>query len=539
MQVINTNITSLNAQRNLGTSQGDLQQSLQRLSSGLRINSAKDDAAGLAIAQRMTSQVRGSEQAQRNANDGISLAQTAEGALGQMTDILQRVRELAVQAGNATNTDSDRLAINAEVSQLTSELDRFAQTTQFNGQKLFDGSFTAATYQVGANANETITATTANLRTNQYGSYQVGAGTGTGALSISNVVTGAGTYAPGGSGTVNANGVAVSNSGTFSINGISISVTGTDMARDIAAKINQANTGVKASARTESVMTLGSGTFTLAVASKSNTFQSVTFNVADSNSNGQIDGDEYSQAITAFNAKSSQTGVTAQLSVFQDSGGATRYGLKLVAEDGANIALSSASGIASGFGGAMSVWNYDTANSTGANQYLASAAVFSAGASGSATFAGQVVLNSATSFSVTTSGAAFTSGVLFSAAGSTNAVFASGSSYQADLKTVEKLDVSSVEKATQALRIVDDALTTVGEQRAKFGALQSRFAATIANLATGSENMSAARSRIQDADFAKETASLTRGQILQQAGTAMLAQANQLPQQVLSLLQGG
>ncbi|WP_028454382.1 flagellin N-terminal helical domain-containing protein [Chitinilyticum litopenaei] len=535
MQVINTNVPSLNSQRNLNNSQTSLNTSLQRLSSGLRINSAKDDAAGLAISQRFTSQIRGMDQASRNANDGVSLSQTAEGALSQMGDMLQRIRELSVQSGNATNSAGDREAINAEVSQLVSELERTANTTQFNGQRLFDGSFTAATYQVGANVNESITATTANLRTSQYGSYQIGAGNGTGAKSISNFVTSGTSVAAGATGTVNAAGVAVTSSGTFSINGISISVSGTDMARDIATKINQANTGVRASARTETTLSLGSGTFTLALASKSDTFQSVSFNVSDANNNGSIDGDEYSQAISAFNAKSSQTGVTAQLETFQDSNGTTQYGMKLVSDDGSNIALTSQTGVASGIGGEVNVWNFDTANSTGSTQYLASASVFAAGSTGSVYFGGQVVLNSAKSFSVTTDTASFASGVLFTGVDNTS-VFTSGASYQADLKTVEKLDVSSVEGATQALRVVDDALTTINDQRAKFGALQSRFSATIANLATTSENLSAARSRIQDADFAKETANLTRAQILQQAGTAMLSQANQLPQQVLSLL---
>ncbi|MDU7589919.1 MAG: flagellin, partial [Acidovorax sp.] len=166
---INTNVASLTAQRNLGISQNSLNTSIQRLSSGLRINSAKDDAAGLAISERFTSQIRGLNQAVRNANDGISLAQTAEGALKASGEILQRVRELSVQSANATNSASDRKAIQAEVGQLLSEMDRISQTTEFNGQKLLDGSFGSATFQVGANANQTITATTGNFRTSTYG----------------------------------------------------------------------------------------------------------------------------------------------------------------------------------------------------------------------------------------------------------------------------------------------------------------------------------------------------------------------------------
>ncbi|WP_293932456.1 flagellin [Iodobacter sp.] len=541
-QVINTNVPSLNAQRNLSTSQMSLTNSLQRLSSGLRINSAKDDAAGLAISERFTSQIRGMDQAKRNANDGVSLAQTGEGALGQMGDILQRVRELAVQSANATNTSNDRLAINSEVTQLVSELDRFATSTDFNGQKLFDGSFTAATYQVGANTNQTITANTANLRTNQYGTYQMGVGNGTGNYATTNSVSGSTSVTAGATGTVNVDGAAVTSSGSFSINGTNISVSGTDMAKDIANKINAAGTGVTATARTEVNLGLASGTYSLTAASKSSTFESVSFNVNDLDNNGKIEADEYSQAIQAFNAKSSKTGITAELATFQDSSKTTQYALKLTAADGSNIALSNDPSNVSGFGGGVTKWDMDVTNSSGAIQYRSSgqagALSTSAAGSGVVTFGGQIVLNSTNSYSVTTSGASFASGVLAVGGTSTTTALTSGAAYASTLKTVEKLDISTVEGSNQALRVVDDALSTVNDQRAKFGALQSRFTATINNLATTSENMSAARSRIRDADFASETAALTRAQVLQQAGTAMLGQANALPNQVLSLLRG-
>ncbi len=171
-QLINSNISSLTAQRNLDKSQSSLATSLQRLSSGLRINSAKDDAAGLAIAERFTSQIRGMNQAVRNANDGISISQTAEGALSSASDILQRVRELAVQSANASNSSSDRQALQSEVNQLTSELDRLAQVTEFNGRKILDGTFGNASFQVGANANQVINVQTGNFRTNQFGDYR-------------------------------------------------------------------------------------------------------------------------------------------------------------------------------------------------------------------------------------------------------------------------------------------------------------------------------------------------------------------------------
>lgn len=537
--VLNTNVASLVAQQNLNNSQNSLQTSLQRLSSGLRINSSQDDPAGLAISDRMTGQINGMNQAQRNANDGVSLAQTAGGALQQMTSMLQTIRQLAVQSSNATNSTSDRAALNAEVSQLTSQLNQMAQTTQFNGQNLFDGSFSAATYQVGANVGQTITATTANLLTNNYGTYQMGNGLGTGALSTSNFVTGSATYSAGATGTVNVASGAVTTSGTFAINGVNITAGQSDMASDLAAKINAANTGVTASASTQVTLSLGSGSFNLAVASSSSTFQSVSFNVTATGSNNTVQASDYQQAINAFNAQSSQTGVTAQLATFQDKTGTTQYGIQLHNSGGQNIDISSASGAASGFGGAVTEWHFDTANSSGAKQYLASGSVFSAGATGSAAFAGQVVLNSSNSYSMVTSGASFGSGVFFTNSGSaTGTTFASGSTYQSSLQTVQSLNISTIEGANQAIRIVDDALNAIDGQQAQFGALQSRFQATISNLSTTTTNLSSARSRIRDTDFASETANLTQNQILQQAGTAMLAQANSLPNNILSLLKG-
>ncbi|MFN7856006.1 MAG: flagellin hook IN motif-containing protein, partial [Acidovorax sp.] len=236
---INTNVASLTAQRNLGASQSSLNTSIERLSSGLRINSAKDDAAGLAISERFTSQIKGLNQAVRNANDGISLAQTAEGALKASGDILQRVRELAVQSANASNSAGDRQALQQEVSQLVSELDRISQTSEFNGQKLLDGTFGTQQFQVGANANQTITAATANLRTSVYGNNQNVSSAGAGVSAAA-----AATSAP-------ANGVT---SGAVSISGslgtATLSVASSSSAKTIADQINavKANSGVTATA---------------------------------------------------------------------------------------------------------------------------------------------------------------------------------------------------------------------------------------------------------------------------------------------------
>jgi len=501
-QVINTNVASLNAQRNLSRTSGELATSLQRLSSGLRINSAKDDAAGLAISERMTAQVRGMSQAMRNANDGVSLAQVGEGALNEMGNILQRVRELAVQSANATNSASDRAALSSEVSQLVAELDRFAVATEFNGLKLFDGSFGSALYQVGANANQTITATTTDFRTSQYGTYQIGN------ASQSTAVTGATT------GTA-ITGAVVSSGGTVTINGAggaaTITTTASDSARDIAAKINaQSTTGVRASARTETTLDFAlSGNFSVQLFSSNSagagTIQTVSFTVSDKDT-----ADGLTQAVNAINEASSKTGITARLSNDQTA-------ILLTTDDGSSINIGAAT-----TGSATAGIQLGTGTTSG---------TLVAATAGTITAGGQVTLDSSKSYSITTSSnAAFAAGVLGSGATAVSTTVGS------TLKKVQELDISTVAGATNALRTVDSALDAINGQRANFGALQSRFEATIKNLQTSVENLSASRSRIMDADFAAETAALTRAQVLQQAGMAMLSQANALPQNVLTLL---
>ncbi len=375
--IINTNLPSLNTQRNINSSQSALNTSLQRLSSGLRVNSAKDDAAGLAIAERMSSQVRGLGVAARNANDGVSLAQTAEGALGKIGEMVQRMRELAVQSSNATNNANDRIALQAEVAQLKEEIDRVAGSSSFNGTKLLDGSFTSAKFQVGADAGESITVssiTDARL-----------AGMG--------VVNRASTQ----------NSTAITDLtatalGDLTINGTDIGVLG----------------------------------------------------IAGTTQERQ------SQIVDAINRISTTTGVGA----FYDAANN-----KIVMTSAATITLTGAAGAKVGFVAA------DTANATAS----------------------------------------------------------------ANMTT---LDVSSYSGAQLAIQQTDAALKQINSARANLGAVQARFENAVANIQIASENVTAARSRIMDTDFAAETAALTRAQILQQAGNAMLSQANQLPQQVLSLLKG-
>ncbi|MGQ5522549.1 flagellin N-terminal helical domain-containing protein [Chitinimonas sp. PSY-7] len=543
MQVINTNIPSLNAQRNLDTSKGSLETSLQRLSTGLRINSARDDAAGLAISERMTSQIRGSDQARRNANDGVSLAQVGEGALTQMGDILQRVRELAVQSANATNSAQDRQALNSEVNQLVAELDRFSVVTDFNGLKLFDGSYGSAIYQVGPNANQTITATTANLRTNNYGSYQITNVTQQATFAVTGTYTGTvfGGQAASGGAVIAGSGGA---SGSLSINGGNggatlSTLTSASTARDVAAAINSSNSGVRATARNVANIQFANTTglsYSINITGANSTPVNVTFQVKDGRTAAGL-----SEAIQSFNDRSSQTGITARLND-------TANGIVLTNDDGSDIILQSVSTAENGaVCGTISL-------STGGLGGVALASAFtitangSGGAAGGASatsgsvlkIGGQITLDSDKSYSISTSSMGFHSGTIASSGTTINATSGmflnSGTSLGSSLAAVSVLDISSVASATQALRIVDSALATINGQRAAFGALQNRFMSTIANLQVSAENLTASRSRIRDADFAQETASLTRAQILQQAGTAMLTQANALPNQVLSLL---
>ncbi len=491
---INSNIQSLTAQRNLSSSQTSLSTSMQRLSSGLRINSAKDDAAGLSISDRMSAQIRGLTQAARNANDGISLSQTAEGALNSASTMLQRVRELAVQSANDTNTAADRKDLQAETGQLLSELDRIATTTQFNGRNLLDGSLGSSTFQVGANAHQTITSTTSSFRTSVYGAQ----------LAQSKLVE--------------AGAAATTLVGAVQINGAKtadVTLLDTDTAGTAADKINSkaGSTGVTASARTVAELNvMAIGNYSLAIKGDDTTTASyIKFNVtATSTSDG------LKEAVSAFNNVSSQTGVTAKLN-------SESTGIVLTNDAGANIEITNSSDTA---GNDVTVAAYDAQstvdplkNTTGVD-HLFGAAANAAAAGGVAVSQGSIEFNSDSGFS-------------FGSTSSSALVTASDAS---TLNAVSSIDISTVSGSTRALKVVDSALAAVDGQRARFGALQSRFESTMSNLASSTENLSAARSRIQDADFASETANLSRAQILQQAGTAMVAQANQLPQGVLALM---
>lgn len=475
--VINTNLASLNAQRNLTTSQTSLATSLQRLSSGLRINSAKDDAAGLAISERFSTQIRGMNVAARNANDGISLAQSAEGAMTEIGNNLQRIRELAVQSRNATNSVSDRQALDAEVQQLKSEIGRVAEQTSFNGIKLLDGSFTAQAFQVGANQGQAISiAGIANANTNALGTWNSASATGTAVA-----------------GDLAAN--------ELSINGVGVGAAVRDakvQASAINAITSQTNVTATAGAATTGALgaftTTAGGTYSLQVGGV-NVINNAAAGVTAANVDAAL-------ATTAVTDTLAAVGITF-------TGTAAGGTLNFSRADGSNIEVNEVFGTGVTAGGLA---NVGSGAPTGpATQTM--------------TGYGTLTLTSFNEDSFTVAGgtdAGLTNGV---AAVTVNTGFANQS-------------VLTATGADSMIVAMDAALESLNSARADMGAVQNRFSSVVASLQTTSENLSASRSRILDTDFAAETANLTRGQILQQAGTAMLAQANSLPNGVLALLRG-
>lgn len=478
-QIINTNMASLNSQRHLNTTQSSLATAMERLSSGKRINSARDDAAGLGISERMTSQINGMNQAIRNARDGISLGQTAEGALGTMNDMLQRARVLAVQASNATNSPADRQALQDEVGQLVSELNRLAEVTTFNGQKLLDGTMGTQYFQIGPNAGETIGANGTNFLTNNYGNYRV-----------QNFATAPDTAKA--AATVKLTGY---------LGSADLAITANDSARTIVGKVNNlsGDTGITATAQTNALLCCAPGqTFAFQLSSNNADDDPVTISFAVGNDTSL--GDSYAAAINAINAQTAKTGVMAEY----DS---ANQGIKLTNQGGNDIkmiqTITASTAEISAYGqGGTPIGTKKVGDTTPVVSY------------------GVVTLDSPNSFV-----AESTDKPAYNLVGT------------AELMPVSQLDVSTFDKAQEAIVIVDSAIVHIVGEMARYGALQARFESTISNLEVTSENTSNSRSRIQDADYAQETAELARTTILQQAGTSMLAQANQFPQTVLGLLQ--
>ncbi len=489
-QVINTNVMSLNAQRNLANSGGQLAVSLQRLSSGLRINSAKDDAAGLAISERFTTQIRGLNQAIRNSNDGISLAQTGEGALQEISNNLQRIRELAVQSANATNSASDRAALDAEVQQRLAEVNRIANQTSFNGQKILDGSFGSAVFQVGANVGETISLSLGtSMRTTDIGAIATATSVDLGtliseaedAVPTTSVAAGAFTDATGATGstfTLTVGGVQIVDLATT---GAAVPIT----AADLDADFDVAAQGALAAAGITFSGSFADGTMTFT----------------------RADGQDFDVA----------RGGTAAGGTFADGAFVGTHSNGTEASPAEALTITDLT-LQIGDAEAVAV----TADDYDSVQGFIDALNSALGSDGTATLNENGTVSILASQPITISGA--DQATVFSAA----SYAASG-----DLAGVT---VTSVSAANDAIQRIDSALTAVSSLRSDFGAVQNRFESVIANLNTVSENLSASRSRIMDADFAAETANLTRAQVLQQAGVAILAQANAMPQNVLALL---
>jgi flagellin len=490
----------MTAQRQLTGSQGDLSTSLSRLSSGLRINSARDDAAGLAISERFRAQITGLNQGIRNANDGISLAQTAEGALSEVTSNLQRIRELAVQSANATNSAADRTTLQTEVSQLIAEIDRVATQTKFNNIALLDGSFTAQTFQVGANSGETISissivsARTASLGSNTLSFNnlnQIIAATATTTIPASDVVTQTLTIgsASGGTGTV--------------------SVTAGQSAAEIAASINAASSssglGITATASNVAYISgfaAGDVTFTL----KSDDAEGGVAYEGTADIAATITATDLTALINDINDNYGATGITAEAATV-----AGTVGIKLTDVDGDDIVLQT----------------FTTTNTTTTTMGVglttgAATQTLTEGVTDGSRIVGQVVLSSS-------KGAA--------SATSDNGVTVLDGAETNSSNSLASLSISTSSSATAALATIDAALDTVNSGRGDLGAYQNRFESVVASLAVTAENLSASRSRIVDADFAAETAALTKAQILQQSGIAILAQANARPHNVMALLQ--
>ncbi|WP_318506062.1 flagellin [Photobacterium leiognathi] len=503
---INTNVTAMTAQRNLNSASSSVADSMQKLSSGLRINSAKDDAAGLQISNRLTNQTNGLNVAMRNANDGVSMAQTAEGAMQESTTIMERMRELALQSANGSNSDKDREAMQKEMGQLQAEMNRIADTTSFGGQNLLDGSFGEKSFQIGANSNETQELGLMDVSSHALGRSYSGVADATEAVTADfegGLSTGSSEFA-------------------FKLGDTEhkINVTQDMTAEDLQNKINNANgisnvsvvektAGVAAEdavATTQTISglnTSNAGDLTLTVGAKD-------FTVAK-------DSDE-ADLVAAINADatSKAAGITASLDTKTNE-------ITISKADGTDLAIKAEyKGAAAG--------NSITIG-TGPAYNGGAAAV--AAKSFDSTNGSEAVAEEAATFDIDFSKAKFDVGIDTYDIGDGAKNVATGT---VTTESVASLDLSTAEGAQNAIDVLDAAMEQVDDKRAEIGAFQNRMNHTMSNLANINENVNASNSRIKDVDFASETINMTKGQILQQAGTSILAQAKQIPQAALSLL---
>jgi flagellin len=490
MTTINTNMSAITAQANMKRVNDDMNAAMSRLSSGLRINAAKDDAAGMAIAEKMTSQITGLNQAVRNATDGKNLLDTTEGAHVEVSNMLQRLRELAVQSSNDTNTASDRSNLGAEAKQLVTEINRVAKDTTFNGMKILDGSFAGKQFQIGADSGQVL-----NISVDSAAATDIGAHTMNSNVSLA---AGAGTTDTG-----------IAAGTTINITGFAgsaeLTTTTGQSAKEMAAAVNNvsASTGVTASATTNLELSGFSAADT------------VTFNVNGVNIGTVAISDENDLRgiATAINNQSGRTGVTATM-------GDDNSSIKLTDATGADILISD---FTTGTGTSTMDVTAQNADGTAAGTGAEHTATLD-DTDNDVAISGQVELSSTKQFSVGTD--VVTAGeVFFETAANTS-----------ELSSVAEIDLTTQEGAAAALKVIDVALQKVSQARSDLGAVSNRLDSTISNLTNITVNVQAARSGVMDADFAKESSEMARSQILSQASTAMLAQANQSAQGMLSLL---
>jgi len=486
--VVNTNISSLTAMRSLAESDSMLETAMERLSSGKRINSASDDAAGLAIVERMTAQINGLNMAVKNANDGISLTQSIEGALVEVTDMLQRLRELSVQAANDTNTSTDRRYIQDEVNLLIAEITRISANTRYNGQKVLDGTFSNKVLQVGTEGGEKISISVDSVAADALGAYT---------LDTIGLASTKGSSAPGSS-------VAAMATAKVMGKGVSetINIAVDSSAQTVAASINavSGNTGVTAVAKTYAKVAFTSTALSYDI--KLNGTAVGTF-TASSGDNGAND------AVAKINAVSGTTGITASA----DSNNA----VILYHSAGADIALE----------------NDSTA--TGAEMTLTALAMDGSSVAPSGDGGETINIAGGTAeFGHVSGNLTLTSSNLFSVVDATSGLFATTSGSLSDVSTIS---LRTQAGADAAIAVIDGAIEKISSMRAGLGAIENRLQHTVSNLMNVAENTSDSKSRIYDADFSVESANLARAQVLQQVGAAMLTQANARPQLVLQLLQ--
>ena len=492
MTTINTNIGAIAAQANMAKVTDDFNAAMTRLSSGLRINAAKDDAAGMAIAEKMTAQVMGINQAIRNASDGKNMLDTTESAHVEVSNMLQRMRELAVQSANDTNTGSDRGNITAEARQLVAEINRIAVNTTFNGMKVMDGSFTGKQFQIGADLGQTLNISIDSAAATDIGAYKVKS-------EVSIAASG---------GVTSGKQLIISgHAGNAEIN------TTADMsAKQLAAEVNakSAQTGVQATAVSKAKL---SGLSDVGKISFDVNGQNIG-TVAISNT------DDLRSLRDAINTKTTSTGVTASM-------GASNAEIILTDSTGKNIQISNYTAADSG-AAAEATMDVTGLNTDGSEDDTPDTLTLD-NTDNEATVTGQVTFTSTQTFSVNSAEID---------SGASEVGFFSSTANAANLETVADVDLSTAESAANAITVIDVALQKISQVRGNLGAMSNRLDSTISNLTNISVSVQAARSQVVDADFAKESTNLARGQILSQAATAMLAQANSSKQNVLSLLRG-